>query len=71
MATINISDLRPTGSELFSDSESFMEELSSGELGIQGGIINTLAAVAISATTVSVAASVGFGIGILAYKALN
>lgn len=71
MANITISDLCPAGFDLLSDSESFMKELSSGEISIQGGIINTLAAVAISATTVSVAASVGFGIGILAYKAFN
>jgi hypothetical protein len=32
MATINISDLRPTGSDLFSDSESYMSELGDNEL---------------------------------------
>lgn len=38
MSTINISDLCPTGSELFSDSESFMNDLVDGEIGaIQGG----------------------------------
>jgi len=37
MSTINISDLRPTGSELFSDSESYMGELSEHELSVQGG----------------------------------
>ncbi len=38
MATINISDLRPTGSDLFSDSERYMNELGGGEIGaIQGG----------------------------------
>jgi hypothetical protein len=37
MATINISDLRPTGSALFFDSESFMDELIDGEIGIYGG----------------------------------
>ena len=34
MATTNISDLRPTGSELFSDSESYISELSDSELDI-------------------------------------
>lgn len=37
MATINISNLRPTGSDLFSDPESFMNYLSEKELSIQGG----------------------------------
>jgi bacteriocin-like protein len=43
MATINISDLRPTGSELFSDSESYMNELSDSELEtINGGLLPAL-----------------------------
>lgn len=38
MATINISDLYSTGSELFSDSESYMNELKNEELlSINGG----------------------------------
>lgn len=37
MASINISDLQPKGFDLFSDSESYMRELSEGELSIQGG----------------------------------
>ncbi len=37
MATINISDLLPTGSELFSDSESYMSELGDSELDIING----------------------------------
>jgi hypothetical protein len=38
MATINISDLRPTGSDLFSDSESYMNELGDSEVHtIHGG----------------------------------
>ena len=39
MATINISDLRPAGSDLFSDSEGYMSELGDNELeDIYGGI---------------------------------
>ncbi|QLE55856.1 hypothetical protein [Nostoc sp. TCL26-01] len=38
MAAIAIADLRPAGSELLYDCESFMDELSEGELSIQGGI---------------------------------
>lgn len=37
MPTIKIDDLRPTGAELFSDSESYMNELGDGELDIYGG----------------------------------
>jgi hypothetical protein len=37
MATINISDLRPAGFDLFSDSENYMMELTEYELGVQGG----------------------------------
>jgi hypothetical protein len=37
MATINISDLRPTGSDLFFDSESYMSELADSELDIING----------------------------------
>ncbi|MUG98789.1 hypothetical protein F7734_43460 [Scytonema sp. UIC 10036] len=38
MASIEISELHPTGSELFNDSESFLDELTDGEVwGVQGG----------------------------------
>ncbi len=38
MASIKISELRPAGSELFQDSESFLNELTDREmLGIEGG----------------------------------
>lgn len=40
MATIQISNLKPTGYELFSDSESYMIDLSDNELGnVNGGIL--------------------------------
>lgn len=39
MATIALSELQPAGSSLFSDSESFMTELSDSELtDINGGV---------------------------------
>lgn len=42
MATINISDLHPTGSELFSDSESYMSELGDNEFAsVNGGILTS------------------------------
>lgn len=37
MASIQISDLRPAGSELFMDSECFLSEMSSGELDVVSG----------------------------------
>ncbi|MGB6297884.1 MAG: hypothetical protein WBF90_17105 [Rivularia sp. (in: cyanobacteria)] len=38
MSFIQISELRPVGSELFQDSESYLQELSSQEIGtIEGG----------------------------------
>jgi hypothetical protein len=43
MAYITISDLRPAGSELFADSESFMNDLVDGELeAISGGATWTI-----------------------------
>lgn len=39
MATITITELRPAGSSLFSDTETFMDVLSENELGgVNGGL---------------------------------
>ena len=54
MATINISDLRPTGSDLFSDSESYMSELGDNELGsVKGGILTSPVCAAVVARVAS------------------
>ena len=37
MSVIKISELRPAGSELFQDSESFLNELNEQEMSIVGG----------------------------------
>ncbi|MBW4619986.1 MAG: hypothetical protein KME17_11605 [Cyanosarcina radialis HA8281-LM2] len=38
MSTISITDLNPTGADLFADSESYLQHLSSDEeLGVVGG----------------------------------
>ena len=37
MAEIKITELRPAGSELFQDSESFLNELNDQEMSIVGG----------------------------------
>lgn len=46
MATINISNLQPSGYNLFSDSESYMTDLSDTELAIQGGATPAIGAAA-------------------------
>ena len=45
MAKITISNLPPAGYDLFSDSESFMSNLSEAELAVQGGGTPVLTAV--------------------------
>lgn len=52
MANIAISDLHPTGYDLFSDSESYMKDLSDGELDIQGGVTPVLIGYAIVSSEV-------------------
>lgn len=49
MASIKISELYPIGCELFFDSESYMRELSEGELDIQGGLPMVVIAIAVGA----------------------
>jgi hypothetical protein len=41
MATINIKNLNPAGSDLFVDTESYLQELSESELNTQGGVYVT------------------------------
>jgi len=54
MAIIKISELRPAGSELFQDSESFLNELTEREVGgIEGGRFNVIT-IAASLTAQSV-----------------
>lgn len=40
MASINISELKPASSELFSDSESFLNELNEREMVVGAGDVN-------------------------------
>ncbi len=56
MATIKISELRPVGSELFQDSESFLNELNEKEIltAVGGGSVVSV----ISQATVSVGVSI-------------
>ncbi|WP_272056070.1 hypothetical protein [Nodularia spumigena] len=41
MANITISNLHPAGADLFSDSESYMTDISEDELRLQGGVTVT------------------------------
>ncbi|MBW4614445.1 MAG: hypothetical protein KME21_14465 [Desmonostoc vinosum HA7617-LM4] len=66
MSQITISTLHTAGSDLFSDSESYLKELSEEDLDIQGGIWPILA-MEISGSIVTVgSAFVGVGIGVAA-----
>lgn len=54
MATIKISNLYPTGADLFSDSESYMSELGDNELAsVNGGILTSPVCAAVVARVVS------------------
>jgi hypothetical protein len=48
MAVIKIKDLGAPGSMLFSDSESYLSELTEDELGVAGGMVGKRASLSIS-----------------------
>lgn len=41
MANITIANLHPTGFDLLSDSESYLNQISEEELSVQGGLMST------------------------------
>lgn len=53
MANITITDLHPVGSDLFMDSESFMNELSDAEINGTKGGISTVGIVLLTAMLLS------------------
>lgn len=76
MAYISISDLRPAGAELFSDSESYLNELVTDEISeVYGGawfipLVLSIARVSVAASRASsyqCAASGSFASGVSAY----
>ncbi len=69
MSTIKISDLNPVGSDLFSDSESYMMALSEDELSLQGG--GTPAVVVTFWLCGKVIAAVGISIAYSIAKAID
>lgn len=54
MATIQISNLRPTGSELFGDSESYLNELTNDELTMTHGGSSPLCVSFIAGTALTI-----------------
>ena len=65
MANVNISDLHPTGFDLFSDSENYMTELSETELAVQGGSTVVCVVGFAAASSEACAMFAAFGIGYL------
>jgi hypothetical protein len=53
MADIQISDLKIAGSDLFTDSENYLQDLSEEEVNFQGGMIPTLVVDPTTKTTTS------------------
>jgi hypothetical protein len=63
MASIRISELRPAGSELFQDSESFLNELNSQDMGsVIGASVNVATALSQSVGSVASQATVSGGV---------
>lgn len=58
MSAIAILDLHPVGASLFTDDESYLEELSHQEMKIQGGI-TLLPAASLIVTAISVGIVIG------------
>ena len=55
MANINISDLSPAGADLFLDSESYLNDLTEGEMtNTLGGMLPIIAAIIIAAGTIAI-----------------
>jgi lactobin A/cerein 7B family class IIb bacteriocin len=63
MASIKISDLHPSGFDLFGDSESFLDELNDNDLAtINGGAAESLILAAVLGG-VAIGGAVGFAVG--------
>ena len=62
MANIKVCNIKPTGSELFCDSESYLTDLSEEELVIHGGITPVLYAAAASSEPCGLFIAVTIGV---------
>ncbi|MBW4617101.1 MAG: class IIb bacteriocin, lactobin A/cerein 7B family [Desmonostoc vinosum HA7617-LM4] len=71
MASINISNLNPVGSELFMDSESFMNELTEQELNATNGGLSPIVIWGVAIASEYVIGSMAAGAAVGAYTALK
>lgn len=72
MSFIQISELRPVGSELFQDSESYLQELSSQEIGtIEGGGRRLVLTSVIDSLQINSQATISQGISINSISAIS
>jgi hypothetical protein len=60
MADINISDLKIAGSDLFNDSENYLQDLSEEEVNFQGGGTWTLAYASSEACGMAIASGIAW-----------
>jgi hypothetical protein len=68
MASIKINNLQPTGLSLFSDSETFLDELNSHELNtVNGGAVPTVLTPTILVNPLSPAVAAGVVVGVAVY----
>lgn len=51
MAMIQINNINPAGSDLFTDEESYLKELSDSEMNVQGGFVALSVLTALIAVT--------------------
>jgi hypothetical protein len=62
MASIKISELRPVGSELFQDSETFLNELNAQEMGgVIGASVNVPSVLSVNSASVATVNSASVG----------
>lgn len=71
MASINICDLRPVGSELFVDSENFMNELTEQELSATNGGLAPVVIWGVAIASKYVVSAMVSGAAVGAYSALK
>lgn len=71
MASINISDLRPAGSQLFVDSESFMNDLADQELSATNGGLTPVVIWGVPIASQYVIGTMVSGAAVGAYSALK
>ncbi len=72
MATIKIDDMHFTGANLFSDSESYLDELSNVDtLNITGGVSTPICVIATAASVAASAAAASYAIEAIRYTVIE